>query len=77
MHIDHAGQGVDQLAQVMHSYYLVLKHPNDCRIIISAWNPAGEYVYLYGCGAALILVSIFCDCVLKIIGNMPQTGVGA
>jgi len=37
MHADYAGQGVDQLAQVLHK----LRHtPNDRRIILSAWNPA-------------------------------------
>jgi len=37
MHADYTGQGVDQVAQVLHA----IKHkPHDRRIILSAWNPA-------------------------------------
>ena len=37
MHADYAGQGVDQLADVIHK----IKHsPDDRRIVLSAWNPA-------------------------------------
>ncbi|XP_065188331.1 thymidylate synthase-like [Sycon ciliatum] len=37
MHTDYTGQGVDQLAQVIHT---IKTNPNDRRIIMSAWNPA-------------------------------------
>jgi len=38
---DYAGQGVDQLQQVIDK----IKHnPTDRRIIMSAWNPAGMYI---------------------------------
>jgi dihydrofolate reductase/thymidylate synthase len=37
MHADYSGQGVDQLAQVIHT---IKTNPNDRRIIMSAWNPA-------------------------------------
>ena len=37
MHADYAGQGVDQIAAILHA----LKHkPHDRRIVLSAWNPA-------------------------------------
>lgn len=36
MHTDYTGQGVDQLAQVIHT---LKTNPNDRRIIMSAWNP--------------------------------------
>lgn len=37
MHADYSGQGVDQLADVIHK----LRHaPHDRRIVLSAWNPA-------------------------------------
>ena len=35
-HTDYHGQGVDQLAQVIHT---IKTNPNDRRIIMSAWNP--------------------------------------
>ena len=40
MHADYSGQGVDQLAQVIDT---IKTRPNDRRIIMSAWNPVGEY----------------------------------
>ncbi|XP_031557589.1 thymidylate synthase-like [Actinia tenebrosa] len=36
MHTDYTGQGVDQLAQVIHK---IKTNPDDRRIIMSAWNP--------------------------------------
>ncbi|EDV29515.1 uncharacterized protein TRIADDRAFT_18453 [Trichoplax adhaerens] len=36
MHADYTGQGVDQLAEVIHK---IKTSPNDRRIILSAWNP--------------------------------------
>ena len=37
MHADYTGQGVDQVAEVLHK----IKHkPHDRRIIMTAWNPA-------------------------------------
>ena len=39
MHTDYSGQGVDQLAQVIHT---IKTNPNDRRIIMSAWNPVGK-----------------------------------
>ena len=41
MHTNYAGQGVDQLAQVIHT---IKTNPNDRRIIMSAWNPPGVCV---------------------------------
>eukprot|EP00897_Mesotaenium_endlicherianum_P004393 jgi/Mesen1/3982/ME000210S03232 len=37
MHADYAGQGYDQLADVIHK---IKTNPEDRRIILSAWNPA-------------------------------------
>ncbi len=37
MHADYSGQGVDQLADVIHK---LRTNPTDRRIIMSAWNPA-------------------------------------
>jgi thymidylate synthase len=39
MHTDYTGQGVDQLAQVIHK---IKTNPDDRRIIMSAWNPIGK-----------------------------------
>ena len=36
-----AGQGADQLAEVIHK---IKTNPNDRRIIMSAWNPAGAHM---------------------------------
>jgi len=36
MHTDYTGQGVDQLAKVIHT---IKTNPEDRRIIMSAWNP--------------------------------------
>lgn len=36
MHADYSGEGVDQLAQVIHT---IKTNPDDRRIIMSAWNP--------------------------------------
>ncbi len=43
MHADYTGQGVDQLADVIHK---LRTNPTDRRIVMSAWNPAdlGEMV---------------------------------
>ena len=37
MHADYAGQGVDQLAQLIER---IKTNPSDRRLILSAWNPA-------------------------------------
>lgn len=37
MHADYAGQGVDQLAEVIDK---IKNNPNDRRILLTAWNPA-------------------------------------
>lgn len=42
MHTDYSGQGVDQLKIVIDT---IKKDPNNRRIIMSAWNPAGGYFY--------------------------------
>lgn len=39
MHTDYTGQGVDQLADVIHK---IKTNPDDRRIILSAWNPPGR-----------------------------------
>ena len=39
MHTDYSGQGVDQLAQVIHT---IKTNPDDRRIIMSAWSPVGK-----------------------------------
>lgn len=39
MHTDYVGQGVDQLADVIHK---IKNNPDDRRIIMSAWNPVGN-----------------------------------
>ena len=41
MRTDYAGKGVDQLAEVIHK---IKTNPNDRRIIMCAWNPAGNYL---------------------------------
>lgn len=37
MHADYAGQGVDQLAELVDR---IKRDPTDRRLILSAWNPA-------------------------------------
>lgn len=39
MHTNYTGQGVDQLANVIHT---IKTNPCDRRIIMSAWNPTGK-----------------------------------
>ena len=39
MHTDYTGQGVDQLADVIHK---IRTNPDDRRIIMCAWNPKGR-----------------------------------
>ena len=39
MHDDYTGKGVDQVAEVIRK---LKTNPNDRRIIMSAWNPAGK-----------------------------------
>lgn len=38
-HDDYTGQGVDQLKEVIHK---IIHNPTDRRILLSAWNPAGN-----------------------------------
>jgi len=49
MHSDYRGQGVDQLADIIHT---IKTNPNDRRIIMSAWNPTGK-------GSPLVFVLFF------------------
>ena len=45
MYTDYTGQGVDQLARVIHT---IRTNPDDRRIIMTAWNPVGKlYNYYY------------------------------
>ncbi|PSC67794.1 bifunctional dihydrofolate reductase-thymidylate synthase, partial [Micractinium conductrix] len=37
MHADYSGQGVDQLAELIHK---IKTNPNDRRLVLTAWNPA-------------------------------------
>ena len=52
---DYTGQGVDQLMQLIHT---IRTNPNDRRMILSAWNPAGIYVWT---GALKIVMWYFED----------------
>ena len=44
MHTNYEGQGVDQLACVIDK---IKNNPDDRRIIMTAWNPVGNYVILF------------------------------
>lgn len=46
MHTNYEGQGVDQLANVIHT---IKTNPSDRRIIMSAWNPTGLVAMCYIC----------------------------
>jgi len=43
-HTDYTGQGKDQLRDVIDK---IINKPTDRRIIMSAWNPAGNYFYYF------------------------------
>jgi len=68
MHADYTGQGVDQLAQLIHT---IKTNPTDRRMVLSAWNPAGMvtlppslpafHLFLFPLpGANLIVPSLRC-----------------
>ena len=68
MHADYTGQGVDQLAQLIHT---IKTNPTDRRMVLSAWNPAGMvtlppslpafHLFLFPLpGANLIVPSLLC-----------------
>ena len=42
MHADYTGEGVDQLANIIHT---IKTNPNDRRMIMAAWNPAGTICF--------------------------------
>ena len=42
MYTKYDGQGVDQLANVIHK---IKNNPDDRRIIMTAWNPVGNIIY--------------------------------
>ena len=42
MHADYTGEGVDQLANIIHT---IKTNPNDRRMIMTAWNPAGTICF--------------------------------
>lgn len=41
---DYSGQGVDQLKEVIRK---IKEDPTDRRIILSAWNPAGTFIFVF------------------------------
>lgn len=40
MNTDYTGQGVDQLKECIEK---ITKNPTDRRIVLTAWNPAGQF----------------------------------
>ena len=42
MHADYTGEGVDQLANIIHT---IKTNPNDRRMIMTAWNPSGKIYF--------------------------------
>jgi thymidylate synthase len=50
---DYTGQGVDQLMEVIDK---IKNKPYDRRIVMSAWNPAGNISYLYSFYRILIIL---------------------
>ena len=52
MYTDYTGQGVDQLANVIHT---IKTNPNDRRIILSAWNPPGN---IHMCIMYLLVITV-------------------
>ena len=60
MYTDYSGQGVDQLAQVIHT---IKTNPNDRRIIISAWNPPGSHDVIHKHYQNILILYIVYVCV--------------
>ena len=56
MHADYSGQGVDQLAEVIHK---IKNKPDDRRIIMCAWNPKVQYRSKAYLDSNLIIVLAF------------------
>lgn len=46
MHADYTAKGVDQLAEVIHR---LKTNPEDRRMIMTAWNPAGMWIFVAWC----------------------------
>lgn len=42
MRTDYTGKGVDQLANIINT---IKTNPNDRRLVLSAWNPAGLFIF--------------------------------